>query len=92
MAPKSSRRSFAGEFQLKAILYYYGNGKNVRQASNKFKVDRKQIRNWVKSGTETKTDFTFNTAGATNVSYNGERIFLLLILFYFSFTIATKYK
>ena len=86
MAPKSSRRSFTEEFQLKAIHYYYGNGKNVRQASNKFKVDRKQIRNWVKSCTETKTDFTFNAAGATNVSYSGERIFFCS----FYFTLALQ--
>ena len=39
MAPKSSRRSFTREFKLKAIFYYYDNGKNVNQASNKFKVD-----------------------------------------------------
>ena len=39
MAPKSSRRSFTREFKLKAICYYYDNGKNVNQASNKFKVD-----------------------------------------------------
>ena len=45
MAPKSSRRSFTRDFKLKAIHYYYDNGKNINQVSNKFKVDRKQIRN-----------------------------------------------
>ena len=30
------------EFKLKAIPYYYDNGKKVNQASNKFKTDRKQ--------------------------------------------------
>ena len=49
MALKSSRRSFTRECKLKAIHYYYDKGKNVNQASNKFRVDRKQVRNWVKS-------------------------------------------
>ena len=49
MAPKSSIRSFTREFKLKAIHSCYDNGKNAIQAFNKFKVDRKQIRNLVKS-------------------------------------------
>lgn len=48
MAPKSTR-SFSMEFKLKAIHYYYNNWRNVNQASNVFKVDRKDIRNWVKN-------------------------------------------
>ena len=46
MAPNSSRRSFIREFKLH---YQYNNGKIVNQASKKFKVDRKQIGNWVKN-------------------------------------------
>lgn len=34
---------------LQGYYYYYGNGKNVSITSTKFKVDRKQIRNWLKS-------------------------------------------
>ena len=49
MAPTSSRASFTRGFKLEAIHYYYDNGKNVNQASNKFKVYRKQMRNCVKS-------------------------------------------
>ena len=44
---KNSRRSFTKEFKLKAISYYYDNGKNMNATANKFHVDRKQIRNWV---------------------------------------------
>ena len=49
MAPKSSRRSFTKDIKLKAIHYYYENETNFNEASNKLKVDKKQIRNWVKS-------------------------------------------
>ena len=49
MAPKSSRRSFAKDIKLKAIHYYYENEANVNEAANNLKVDKKQIRNWVKS-------------------------------------------
>ena len=49
IAPTSSRISFTRGIKLQPIHYYYDIVKNVNQASNKFKVDRKQIRNWVKS-------------------------------------------
>ena len=73
MAPKSSKTSFTREFKFKAIHYYFGNGKNVNQASNNFKVDKKLDEKW-RADKETKTDFTINTAWECNVSYNGERI------------------
>ena len=37
------------ELKFKDIHYYYDNRKNVNQVSNKFKADRKQLRNCVKS-------------------------------------------
>lgn len=33
------------------VEWYYNNNKNILQTANKFKVDRKQIRNWT-SGEE----------------------------------------
>ena len=44
MAPKSSKASFTREFKFKAIHYYFGNGKNVIQASNNFKVDKNSMK------------------------------------------------
>ena len=43
----SPRRSFTKEFKLKAIRFLYDTGKIITQTTNKFKIDRKQIRNWV---------------------------------------------
>ena len=48
MAP-TKRRSFRKEFKLKVIHWYFENGKNINQTSNNFEVDRKQVRNWIKS-------------------------------------------
>ena len=47
MAPV--RRSFTKEFKLEVIRWHYDNDNNVNQTSNEFKVDRKQVRQWVKS-------------------------------------------
>ena len=47
IAPMSPRRSFTKEFKLKAIRFLYDTGKIITQTTNKFKIDRKQIRNWV---------------------------------------------
>ena len=78
MAPKLSKRSVTKGIKLKAIHYYYDNGTSVNEASNnKWKVGKKQMRNWVKSKdgvkTATKTDFTISAKWKSNVTYNGER-------------------
>lgn len=39
------------KFKLCVVEWYYNNNKNILQTANKFKVDRKQIRNWT-SGEE----------------------------------------
>ena len=46
MAP---RRSFTREFKLESVRWYYENGKNINKTSNHFTVDRKRIRDWIKS-------------------------------------------
>ena len=47
MAP-TRRKSYSRELKLEIVKWFHDNGKNVLQTSNKFKVDRKQVREWVK--------------------------------------------
>ena len=44
---KRNRRFFTPEFKFSLIEWYYNNGKNILLIANKFKVDRKQISNWI---------------------------------------------
>ena len=46
-AQKQTRPSFTREFKLSVVEWYYNNNKNIFQATNKFRVDRKQMRNWI---------------------------------------------
>ena len=49
MAPaKVSRRTFTRELKLEVIIWHFSNGKNINKTANKFEIDRKQIRNWIK--------------------------------------------
>ena len=50
-AEKSRRRAFSREFKLSIVQWFHMNDKNVLQTSNHFKVDQKQVRNWVKMET-----------------------------------------
>ena len=46
---KQTRRAFSREFKLSVVQWFYSNNKNVLQTSNHFKIDRKQVRTWVKA-------------------------------------------
>ena len=46
---KISRRSFTREFKLSAIQWFHAHDKNILQTALHYKVDRKQIRQWVKN-------------------------------------------
>ena len=46
---KLRRKSYAREFKLPVVTWFYGYGKNVLQTSQHFNLDRKQVRNWVKA-------------------------------------------
>ena len=49
MAPaKVSRRIFTREFKLEVISSHFSNGKNINKTANKFEIDRKRIRNYIK--------------------------------------------
>ena len=43
---KQTRRLSTCEFKLSLVEWYYKKDNNILQTVNKFKVDRKQIRNW----------------------------------------------
>ena len=45
---KQTRRSYRGEFKLAVVRWHHENGKNILQTAVHFKVDRKQVRNWIK--------------------------------------------
>ena len=48
-ADESKRRnSYRHEFKLKVINCFYDNRENIAHAAVRFKVDRKQVRNWVR--------------------------------------------
>ena len=36
------------EFKWKVIKWFYDNGENIAHATVRFKVDRKQVRNWIR--------------------------------------------
>ena len=46
---KLKRKSYAREFKLTVVMWFHENGKNVHQTSQHFNLDRKQVRNWVKT-------------------------------------------
>ena len=45
--PVNHRRSFTREFKLGVIKYYHNHGKSIHGTSDKYKVDRKQVRSWL---------------------------------------------
>ena len=49
MADKGERKSYTHEYKLNAVKCFYDNDENVSRASTHFKVDRKRVREWVKS-------------------------------------------
>ena len=46
---KQTRRAFSREFKLSIVQWFHSNNKNVLQTSNHFKIDRKQVRTWIKA-------------------------------------------
>ena len=49
MAPtKARRRTFTREFELEVVSWHFNNSKNVNKTANKFEIDRRQVRNWIK--------------------------------------------
>ena len=46
---KLRRKSYAREFKLSVVTWFHENGKNIHQTSQYFNLDRKQVRNWVKT-------------------------------------------
>ena len=42
------RRSYTREFKLGVIKYYRKHGESIHRTSDHYKVDRKQVRNWLK--------------------------------------------
>ena len=47
MAP-IKRKSFCKEFKLKVANWYFGNEKKINQTASNFKINQKQVRNWLK--------------------------------------------
>ena len=45
---EKTRKSYRREFKLNVIKWFYDNGKNVAHTAVRFKVHRKQIRNWIR--------------------------------------------
>ena len=52
VARSKRRNSYAREFNISVVKWYYKNGKNILHTSQKFQVDRKQIRSWIKTEDE----------------------------------------
>lgn len=48
-SPKASRRSFTWEFKLSVIQWFYSHNKNILQTASYFKIDRKQVRQWIRN-------------------------------------------
>ena len=46
--PSKNRRSFTREFNLGVIKHYRKHGQSIHHTSDKYKIDRKQVRNWLK--------------------------------------------
>lgn len=46
---RASRRSFTREFKLSVVQWFHSHGKNILRTSSNFKVDRKQVRQWIKN-------------------------------------------
>ena len=49
VSTKQTRRAFSREFKLSVVQWFHSNNKNVLQTSNHFKIDRKQLRTWIKA-------------------------------------------
>ena len=49
VSTKQTRRAFSREFKLSVVQWFHSNNKNVLQTSNHFKIDRKQVRTWIKA-------------------------------------------
>ena len=47
--PSKNRRSFTGEFKLGVIKHYRKHGQSIHHTSDKYKIDRKQVRNGLKN-------------------------------------------
>ena len=46
---KASRRSFTREFKLSVIQWFHLHNKNILQTASYFKIDRKQVRQWIRN-------------------------------------------
>ena len=46
---KTSRRSFTREFKLSVIQWFHSHNKNILQTASYFKIDRKQVRQWIRN-------------------------------------------
>ena len=46
---KASRRSFTREFKLSVIQWFHSHIKNILQTASYFKIDQKQVRQWVRN-------------------------------------------
>lgn len=46
---KATRRSFTREFKLSVIQWFHSNDKNILRTASYFKIDRKQVRQWIKN-------------------------------------------
>ena len=46
---KKKRHSYTREFKLKVSYWYMNNGKNMARTAQMFRVDRKQVRTWLKN-------------------------------------------
>jgi transposase-like protein len=46
---KATRCSFTREFKLSVIQWFHSNDKNILRTASYFKIDRKQVRQWIKN-------------------------------------------
>ena len=87
-AEKSRRRAFSREFKLSVVQWFHTNDKNVLQTSNHFKVDWKQVRNWVKMETRIrKQKAKSRDERGRNAFYSrmDKKIFNIMASFHFYF-------
>ena len=46
---KSARKAYSREFKLNVVSWFFNNGKKVNLTAGNFKIDKKQIRMWVRA-------------------------------------------